>query len=162
MMEIGLSPYSLYEEVVMYKITFSLSRIDDELSEFELGNIDIQIDGNVITSKNKTPSQSMMIFIAISDMLDGFRSMIEQKRKEYLFVGADSSFKILFKENKTGVSIVNEGNEYKISLPEFARELQRESNHFFKEVTSQIDTTKSAISDLSDSLNKFNKFMQKY
>jgi hypothetical protein len=146
----------------MYKITFSLAMIDAELSEFELGDIDIQIDGHVITSKNKTPSQSMMIFIAISDMLDGVRAMIEQKRKEYLFVGADSSFKILFTQNKTGVSIVNEGNEYKISLPEFARELQRESNKFFNAVTSQIDTTKGAMSDLSDSLNKFNKFMQKY
>jgi len=146
----------------MYKITFSLSQIDAELSEFELGNIDIQIDSNLITSKNKTPSQSTMIFIAISDMLDGVRTMVEQKRKEYLFVGADSSFKILFKQNKTGVSIVNEGNEYKISLPEFAKELQRAGNNFFSEVASQLDTTKGAISDLSDSLNKFNKFMQSF
>ncbi len=146
----------------MYKVTFSLARIDAELSEFELGNIDIQIDGHVITSKDKTPRQSMMIFIGISEMLDGVRTMIEQKRKEYLFVGPDSSFKVLFKQNKTGVSIVNEGNEYKITLPEFAKELQRESNKFFKEVSSQIDTTKGAMWDLSDSLNKFNTFMQRY
>ena len=148
--------------MVMYKIKFSLAPIDAELSEFELGNIDIQIDGSVITSKNKTPSQSMMIFIAVSDLLDGVSTMIEQKRKEYLFVGADSSFKVLFRQNKTGVSIVNEGNEYKISLPEFTKELQRESNNFFKEIISKIDTSKGAIADLSDSLNKFNKFMQKY
>lgn len=144
----------------MYKITFSLSPIDAELSEFELGNIDIQIDSSVITSKNKTPSQSMMIFIAIADLLDGIRTMIEQKRKEFLFVGADSSFKILFRQNKAGVSIVNEGNEYQISLPEFAKELQRESSHFFNEYASQIGLTKSAISDLSDSLNEFKKFIQ--
>jgi len=146
----------------MYKITFSLARIDAELSEFELGNIDIQIDSDVITSKNKTPSQSVMIFIAISDMLDGIRAMIEQKRKEFLFVGADSSFKILFKQNKTGVSIVNEGREYKISMPEFAKELQRAANNYFNEIASQIDTTKSAISDLSNSLNNFKKFMQRF
>ena len=143
----------------MIKIVFSLSRIDKELSEFELGNMEIQIDKGIITSKNKIPDQNMMIFIAISDMLDGIRIMIEQKRKEYLFIGADSSFKIIFRQNNNGVLIVNESREYKVSLHEFIRELQRESNKFINDVASQIDTEKGVMWDLLNSLHKFNRFV---
>ena len=38
-------------QVIMYKITFSLAPVDAELSEFELGNIDIQIDSKQVQQK---------------------------------------------------------------------------------------------------------------
>lgn len=141
----------------MFKITFSLSPIDAVLSEFELGNMEVQIEDKIITSNGRTPSQSMMMVIAVADLLDGIRTLIEQDKKEYLFVGAASSFTILFRKNKARVSLTNNGVEYSLSMPEFTRELQRESNAFFNQLSLQLDTTKSAMQDLSDSLKAFNK-----
>lgn len=86
----------------MLKIQFQLDSIDDTAHEFDLGHFIIEIDGVVLTSRNRVPDQSMMIFIAASDLLGGVVEMFDKKKKRYEFVGCDSSFILNFIRNKKG------------------------------------------------------------
>ena len=139
----------------MINIYFSVNQIDESLSEFELGDIEIEIDGQIISSKNKKPNQSMMVFIAISDLLDGLRGMIVNGKKEFVFVGADSSFILLFKQGKNVTHIVHNSKKYDISLTEFASSLRISVNSFLEEKEQLLDKKSAVMQDLYNSLNNF-------
>uniref|UniRef100_UPI0030DCF6C2 hypothetical protein n=1 Tax=Cyanothece sp. BG0011 TaxID=2082950 RepID=UPI0030DCF6C2 len=72
----------------MLKILIELeSNAIEEIDSFSKGHITIEVNNKIITSKNKTPSQSMMIFISLVELLDGVRLFIVDKnKKQYNFV----------------------------------------------------------------------------
>ena len=139
----------------MIKIYFSTNQIDENLSEFELGDIEIEIDGQIISSKNKKPDQSMMIFIAICDLLDGIKAMLKSRKKEFVFVGADSSFTLFFKQNKNNVYIIYNSKKYIVSLIEFALSLRDSVNSFLEENKRFLNKESGVIQDLYESLKGF-------
>lgn len=63
----------------MLVISFYINPIDDFISGFEMGGIELSFEGKIISSKNKFPDQSMMIFISISELLDGILSIGKKK-----------------------------------------------------------------------------------
>jgi len=49
--------------------------------------------------KKQNPDQSMMLFVTVTDLLDGYRKFyLSSKIEEYTCIGADSSFSISFKK----------------------------------------------------------------
>ena len=60
-------------------------------------------DLGTATSKSRTPNQSMMLVLSITEMLDGFRRLLSQsKKREYEFVGVDCSFRVVFRKQPDG------------------------------------------------------------
>jgi hypothetical protein len=84
----------------MLKIQFQLDPSDESVHEFDLGHFLIETEGLVVTSRDRVPDQSMMVFIAASDFLGGMVDMLDKKKKRYEFVGCDSSFILNFIRNK--------------------------------------------------------------
>jgi len=64
----------------------------------DLGHMTFIGDKGSCTSKNKIPSQSMMLFISFAQLLYGLEQLATRKLLEYMFVGADAgSFIVKFR-----------------------------------------------------------------
>ena len=117
-------------ESKILKIKFALNPIDDEVSEYELGDMDILIGDKTITSRNKTPDQSMMIFLSISDMLYGMRILMENKQNSFYFNAIDSSFAIYFARQNEQIKIAYQKDVFIVELLEFASTLYNNAEEF--------------------------------
>ena len=79
----------------MMKIDLTLLPVDSQLSGFELGDITLSHEGAELTSADHQPSQSMMIFIFLSDFLDLVLEIKKNIREAtYRITATDSSFSL--------------------------------------------------------------------
>lgn len=68
---------------------------------FDLGDVVVLGDGQVATSRGHSPSKTMMIYLAIVDLVLGVsRLCLMEQSANYVFVGADSSFRLEFQVSK--------------------------------------------------------------
>ena len=90
----------------MARISFTFERSEtDAPNGFELGDLTVATDAGTVTSKGRNPDAGMMIYISLVDLMSGLSSLLRAERRQYEFVGADSSFSLLFKRSKRGVEI---------------------------------------------------------
>ena len=83
----------------MIQFSFSLHTLEQSessLSGFELGDIAVGDVTGMVSSANRSPSQSPMIFLAIVSLLDEVRQFMLKDGKAFTFVSSDSSFSIRF------------------------------------------------------------------
>ena len=80
---------------------------DPVLSGFDMGHISVAGSMQTITTKDKSPSQECMIFLAVSELLDGLRDFLSGQKREFHFIATDSSFQLVFEidRNSGEVSI---------------------------------------------------------
>ncbi|NVJ00071.1 hypothetical protein HV824_18335 [Myxococcus sp. AM009] len=71
-------------------------------SGFDLGHMTFTSNTGTCTSKGRSPDQSMMLAISFVGLLEGLQALVAGGAKEHLFVGADSSFSLSFKQGKKG------------------------------------------------------------
>ncbi len=89
------------------EIKLTLLPIDDQLSGFDLGDFSLTHEGVTITSAGRTPSQSMMFFIFLSDLLDMLGALTKSySKRAHKIIAADSSFSLVLK--KSGQNLVVE------------------------------------------------------
>jgi len=86
----------------MLKIQFQVIPTGEDVHEFDLGHFIIEADNEIVSSENRTPDQSMMIFIAASDLLGGVVNLLDKNQKWFEFNGCDSSFILNFIRNRKG------------------------------------------------------------
>lgn len=79
-------------------IEFRFFRIPDQEPPygFDLGHMEIIGRFGRISSWEQERDQSMMIFVAVADLLYGIQTLIESTQGLYNFVGTDSSFQLNF------------------------------------------------------------------
>ena len=81
----------------MLFIQFTVLPLTDEVHEYDQGHIELSVDSKTFISSGTPLNKSMMIFIAASDLLSGVVNLYRRKHiKAYEFVGADSSFRVVF------------------------------------------------------------------
>jgi hypothetical protein len=140
----------------MMKFDIFLHPLGDNISGFDLGGISIQINDTEFTSANKKPAQSMMIFIALSDLLDGIRCLWEGKEKEFKFVGADSSFTILFRKDEKNILYLEAGKQIaETDFKEFRDQCYFGIERFYLSYCDKIAPDDDAIFDLKNSLSQY-------
>ena len=94
------------------RIEFTVPELKQEINGLSLGHITIEGKYGIHSSVNKTPDQSMMIFIAIFELLDGVRYLVNNPtRKKYKFIGADCSFSFIVKKKKNKILIIKNNKE---------------------------------------------------
>lgn len=140
----------------MIKFEFSLSEKTDSVHEFDMGSLTITFDGGSITSKGKQPNQDMMIFVASSDLLCGIHELVRSKKKQYDFIGADSSYKISFKKmKKDNVELIHEGKSVGIfSGEELLASIYNAVKELHDSYSDILEGTGAAKEDLEYALNK--------
>jgi len=79
------------------------SENNESVDALSLGHITVKGRSTNATSKGRTPDQSMMIFLALVELLDGVRRFSKDEKSDlYNFVGTDSSFQIFITRTKAG------------------------------------------------------------
>lgn len=142
-------------------IDIFLHPIDDEITGFELGGISIKIGNKEFSSENKKPDQSMMIFLAVSDLLNGIKSLWEGKSDKFQFVGTDSSFSILFKKKKKDIlQLIHEKEVAEVEFKKFKDECYYSINRFYLTYCEKIDPNDAGLFDLKNSLNDYKSIIK--
>lgn len=81
----------------MSGLRFEFSRQSGEsASGFDLGDVLVTAGQASVSSAGQKPSQSMMIYVALVELLDGLSRLARLASGSYRFIGADSSFLLDF------------------------------------------------------------------
>jgi hypothetical protein len=160
----------------MFHIEFCLSS-SHEVHEFDLGDIEVMIDSKVISSKNRIPDQSMMIFLSASNLLDGLVDLcLNKKRKQFEFTGIDSSFLLIFRrsERRKNKGIKNKGRKNendeieiyyqgekigKVDAVEILKTTFKAVNNFYTKYGERLLGSGAVRLDLKDSIESALKLM---
>ncbi|MGH4032453.1 hypothetical protein ACQB60_26335 [Actinomycetota bacterium Odt1-20B] len=82
----------------MIRFSFDVdpSELEPPSPGFALGDMEVMGGEGRATSRGHIPDQSMMISVALSDLLDGLRALAVGGSGSFHFVGTDSSFQLNF------------------------------------------------------------------
>ena len=84
-------------------MTFQFSRrVTTPPNGFDLGDVRLDAKDGVATSVGHAPDQGMMIYVALTDLLDGLRRLVTTSGREFEFIGTDSSFRLVFRRGTGG------------------------------------------------------------
>lgn len=138
--DIELDPYSIYLGIDGYS----------------LGDISIKGDYGYLSSSRDTGSnQSVMIFISLSNLLDGITSL--NNSKQYIFKGIDSSFDFYIFKNRKSI-IVTDNKRRKIAeagQKEFIQTVWESFNKFVTKYRASLEDGEAVTIDLSNSIKEF-------
>ena len=145
----------------MINFVFILNDISaTDISPFDLGDIEIIGLDSIISSKEKLPSQSMMLFISICELLDKIRNVLANKRVKYLiFSSVDSSFGLRISREKENIILSDGNNEVKASIKELYLSLYASCASFYDEYSYVLEN-RHHYYDLKDSLTQFKSYMK--
>jgi len=82
--------------MLIFNIEIEQTELEEGIDSYTEGHITIKGRYGIISSKDMRSNQSMMIFISLSELLDGIRIfLINQNQRIYHFVGIGCSFKFI-------------------------------------------------------------------
>jgi hypothetical protein len=126
----------------------------ESITGLDMGHMTMRSETSTISSRDYGEAQSMMLYLSIVELLDGVRSFIFSKSREYEFVGVDSSFSVCFTKI--------EGDEIEIlykkkiidsvSSKELVESLRRASSVFWK--SYKLSNDDSVFNDFELSLGR--------
>ena len=144
----------------MFNISFTINNMTDHISGFDLGHISISSNDNIISSFNREPDQSNMVFLTIVEMLDGLRKFWQNKKtKEYKLVCVNSSFSILFVRKRSGLVNIEVDESTILDLHEkmLAKQVYDSCYSFYKECKIKMIEDDPIIEDIEESLQQYKK-----
>jgi hypothetical protein len=137
------------------RFVFSRSPLDpsEPASGFDLGDLVITGPDGSVSSAGRQPNQSFMVYLGMVDLIDGLTALAAGRRREYKFVGADSSFTVRFFRNKAGIS----ASAYGTSLgtepgPDVLGGLRAGIDEFLADPANALPPTDPAARDLAAAL----------
>lgn len=143
----------------MLNITIELED-NEEIDGYSMGHMIFEGEKNIVSSKNRMPVQSMMVFLSIVLLLDGVRFFCTSKKLRYEFVGIDSSFIIDFKKcNSNGVSLSQNKIEITtVEVPELIGVVYNSVKKFLDRYLSCLSPDDIAYEDIISSFKEFEEF----
>jgi hypothetical protein len=125
---------------------------------FDMG--DIQVTGNLatISSAGQKPSQSMMVYLALAELLGGMSRLAETKSGHYAFHGVDSSFRLDFALTQAGVlTIIGRGRTLvaKTDVATLLVSVRNGVEHFLSHPDNQLAPADVVAGDLRDARRDF-------
>jgi hypothetical protein len=140
----------------MLNVIFELLN-ENDIHSLCLGHLTLVGQHESITSK---PRQAMMIFISITDLLDGIHHLlIDRSVDTYNFVGADCSFQfVVSRMEENWVIKSSSGTTIAVlSSTELTNSLWTGLKNFLDKYTNRINPQEPAYQDLYDSVEEFKK-----
>jgi hypothetical protein len=125
---------------------------------FDMG--DIRVTGNLgaVSSAGRKPSQSMMVYLALVELLDGMSRLAKTTSGHYAFTGADSSFRLDFALTRAGVLTITGPRRAQVAKTDIATLLVSVRNgveHFLSNPDNQLAPADPVTGDLRDAWRAF-------
>ncbi|WP_224369335.1 hypothetical protein [Hyalangium versicolor] len=102
----------------------------------------------------------MMLVIAIADLLFGLERFLRQGKSEFLLIGADSSFSVLFQRTKKGLIAIRCGTTLvdEVDAAPLCRAALSFAESFLSDPGNQFPDGDAARGDLLMAIEKFARF----
>ncbi len=139
------------------KFDIFLCPIDNEISGLELGGMSIRIKDKEFSTKKGQKPQLMMIFLALSDLLDGLKNLWIGQYDTFNFVGTDSSFTIMFRRKNNVLYITHDNEIVDIDFKVFIDESFNAVEKFYLKYYKEVSPDDAALCDLKNSLMNLKK-----
>lgn len=135
---------------------------DDEVTGLSTGHLTFTSNSQIFSSKGKKPSQEMMIFLSVIEMLDGLRNFLFSDAEKYEFVGVDSSFTLGFeKVGVRNIRIFQKNKELDIlNIDEFVFSVYSPVKIFLDEALEKMPSDDMAYEDIVGSLEGFRSILR--
>ena len=140
------------------KLEIESNITEDKIDSFTRGHITIRGNGFTLSSKDRVPDQSMMIFFSIAQLISEVKMfMNNQESKKYNFVGTDSSFQFfLIKKEKCFLLTEIKNNKiYEGSQSRIVASIWRGVKDFILEFGDYLDNDEIIVNDLNSSMEEF-------
>jgi hypothetical protein len=98
--------FSCEERIVMFNFRVWRLHDDEPACGFALGNMEFSTENDKISSVSHSRF-FMMVYLSIVGLVDGLLLLKSNKKKKFEFIGIDSSFIVIFKIEKSKVSITS-------------------------------------------------------
>ncbi|MGB3757945.1 MAG: hypothetical protein WBA07_16455 [Rivularia sp. (in: cyanobacteria)] len=145
----------------IFTIEIEKIELEEGIDSYTRGHITIQGEHGIISSQKMINNQSMIIFISISDLLDGIRIfLINQSQRIYHFVGVGCSFQfLLVKETSNKFRLTNLKSEIidEMTRLQLIESVWQEVKAFMFKYGDSIDEDEIIKNDLTDSIKEFEK-----
>lgn len=141
-------------ENINIKILFSP---DEDIDGFSLADFSLSAKGVTFTTENN-PKLKLMIFLTLTDLMDGMVEIIKnKKRKSYSLLSISSSFNLHFEKLKDFIIIKDKNRELKIKFMNFLEALDASLEELIKVVDDLHLESDSGIKDFKDAFASFSE-----
>lgn len=124
---------------------------DDDIDGFSLADLTIKIDETVFSTKQNVKYR-LMIFIVLTDLLDGLTKLLKNEKKEYQLLSISSSFYLNITKKDDYIILTDNINEKKVPVNLFLNSLNIEVSQFYNLVKDKED---AAIEDFMEAYSGF-------
>ncbi|WP_416679402.1 hypothetical protein [Acinetobacter gerneri] len=129
---------------------------DNEIDGFSLADLTIEIDETIFSTK-KNVKYRLMIFIVLTDLLDGLMKLLKKQKKEYKLLSISSSFYLIFFIIDDYIFLVDEMKEKKVLISQFINSLNIELYQLYNLVKDKED---AAIEDFLEAYFSFKSLLK--
>ncbi|MEM7584270.1 MAG: hypothetical protein AAF560_12855 [Acidobacteriota bacterium] len=146
----------------MLRFSLTVSEAEEEVCGFSLGHMVVTGREGAATSVGHRPDQSMMIFLAAVELLDGLRRFLrDPAQASYHFVGVDSSFQWVAEKLRDSVLLVGiEGRVDEVPASELTAAALAGVRNLVAEHHHQLDENDAAWRDLQVAVADFEAAFQ--
>ncbi|MFF8728992.1 hypothetical protein ACF073_21220 [Streptomyces sp. NPDC015171] len=105
---------------------FTVRPGQSDASGFDLGDMAVTGEHGTADSAGHVPDQGMMIYLSVVQLLDSLGAFIRGDARVLTFTGADTSFGLVVRRTKDGLSVADEnGVVARTAAPELASAVLR-------------------------------------
>ncbi|MFC4609083.1 hypothetical protein ACFO9E_14850 [Streptomyces maoxianensis] len=135
---------------------FSVRPGQGDPSGFDLGDMVWTGDFGDVSSVGHIPDQGMMIYPSVTLLLDGLAALLNGRDRTLNFIGADTSFGIVFRRSNKGVSVSSRNKLIaRANQGELAQALLLAAEDLAASSLVQLPETDAARTDYLAALNDF-------
>ncbi|GHF02466.1 hypothetical protein GCM10014715_68260 [Streptomyces spiralis] len=147
-----MSAYAEADSRAVITVQFTVRPGQGRPSGFDLGDIHVTGDLGTAQSAGHSPDQGMMIYLSVVQLLDGLGTFLRSSAKSYAFTGVDTSFGLVFRRAKDGLSVATkDGLIARTTTPELAAAIASAA----EALSRALPPEDAASSDYQDALSAF-------
>jgi hypothetical protein len=145
----------------MAQFRFTRRTAGEPASGFELGDLTVVGNRGEATSAGHRPDQGMMIFVSITQLLDGLRVLLDRGKGAYEFVGVDSSFTLDFTLRRDQLTIKRRRTDLDIApMAETIAALWTAASEFAADPANALPEGDAVRNDLTAALAAFQPYVR--
>jgi hypothetical protein len=125
-------------------------------SGFDLGDMAVIGEFGTADSAGHAPDQGMMVYLSVTQLMDGLVSFLGGDTTSFAFTGVDTSFSLVFRRTKDGLSVASKDGVIARTTPD---ELASAVLQAAEPLSRTLPAGDPVTSDYQDSLTAFRRLV---